>query len=69
LSQRFQIYLRLAREKRLKEPSDWSRCTPFDLNIIPVGAGAEIVVESFRKLLKRVHANLETVWRWQQFRE
>jgi radical SAM superfamily enzyme YgiQ (UPF0313 family) len=63
------LYTRLAKENRLKAPQDWSLCTLFDLNIIPRTASEEEVVESFRSLLKRVHCNPETSWRWQRFRE
>jgi radical SAM superfamily enzyme YgiQ (UPF0313 family) len=63
------LYARLEKEKRLKAPTNWSRCTLFDLNIIPATGSEEAVVNSFRTLLKRVHSNAETAWRWQQFRE
>jgi len=63
------LYARLQKEKRLKSPGDWSQCTLFDLNIIPRTGTEDEVVESFRNLLKRVHCNSETTWRWQHFRE
>ena len=63
------LYERLEKEKRLKLPVDWSQCTLFDLNIVPQSDSEEAVVESFRNLLKKVHGNTETAWRWQQFRQ
>lgn len=63
------LYSRLQKERRLKSPGDWGQCTLFDLNIVPRCSTEEDLVESFRKLLKQVHSNAETKWRWQRFRD
>lgn len=63
------LYSRLERENRLKSPGEWAQCTLFDLNILPRDGNEQELVESYRRLLKRVHCNAESAWRWRRFRE
>ncbi len=63
------LYSRLEKENRLKTKNDWDQCTLFDLNIIPALASEDHVVDEFRTLLKKVHSNDETSWRWHKFKQ
>ncbi len=62
------LYDRLAREGRLIEPTDWSRCTLFDLNFRPSGMSVEALTEGFRKLAVDLYEQEFTQWRRSQFR-
>ena len=62
------LYDRLAREGRLIEATDWSRCTLFDLNFRPSGMSVEALTEGFRKLAVDLYDQEFTQWRRSQFR-
>lgn len=61
------LYARLKENGRLKAADDYQNCTLFDLNIVPENTNEAELVDSYRALLKKLHANGEHAWRKQQF--
>ena len=62
------LYARLAREKRLIEPTNWKKCTLFDLNFIPSHMTPEELTEGFRRLAVDLYGEEFTRRRRGQFR-
>jgi radical SAM superfamily enzyme YgiQ (UPF0313 family) len=57
------LYARLARDGRLLEPTNWRKCTLFDVNYRPMGMTPEELAEGFKKLVVRLYSAELTAWR------
>lgn len=63
------LYARLEKEGRLIEPTNWKKCTLFDINFHPSGMTAEELVRGFRKLVVDIYSEKFTNWRRSAFRK
>jgi radical SAM superfamily enzyme YgiQ (UPF0313 family) len=50
------LYCRLAATGRLLEPTNWRKCTLFDVNFRPVHMSAERLEQKFRELIAEVYS-------------
>ena len=62
------LYARLSREGRLLEPTEWRKCTLFDVNYRPTGMSPEELSSGFRKLVVRLYSAELTDWRRNLFK-
>lgn len=61
------LYTRLAQNGRLRSPQGYKDCTLFDLNIVPQNMSEAEIVDAFRRLMQKVHANEEVARRRKTF--
>jgi radical SAM superfamily enzyme YgiQ (UPF0313 family) len=62
------LHKRMEAAGRLIAPEDFSKCTLFDLNIVPQNGSADEIVTSFRDLLGKVHSADQAVTRRTRFK-
>lgn len=62
------LYARLDREQRLLAPTDWRKCTLFDVNFRPTGMTVEELADGFKKLVVRLYGAELTDWRRSLFK-
>jgi len=62
------LYARLLREGRLLEPTDWRRCTLFDVNYRPTGMSPDELAAGFRTMVVPLYSAELTDWRRQRFK-
>jgi radical SAM superfamily enzyme YgiQ (UPF0313 family) len=62
------LYARLSREGRLLAPTDWRRCTLFDVNYRPTNMSADELAAGFKTLVVRLYSAELTDWRRSTFR-
>ena len=63
------LYNRLLKENRLLEPTNWRKCTLFDVNYVPTHMTVEELTTGFRNLVKRLYSEEFTKWRRASFRK
>ena len=63
------LYARLAREGRLLEPTNWKKCTLFDINFQPSDMSVSELRDGFRRLGLDLYSEEFTNWRRQAFKE
>lgn len=63
------LYTRLAREGRLIEPTNWKKCTLFDINYVPSHMTVDELRTGFRKLGVQLYSDEFTQWRRHAFKE
>jgi radical SAM superfamily enzyme YgiQ (UPF0313 family) len=63
------LYNRLLKENRLLEPTNWKKCTLFDVNYVPTHMTVEELTTGFRNLVKRLYSEEFTKWRRANFRK
>jgi len=63
------LYARLASEGRLLEPSNWGKCTLFDVNFRPAGMSVGELEDGFKKLVVELYSEEFTDWRRRNFRK
>jgi len=63
------LYNRLLKEDRLLEPTNWKKCTLFDVNYVPTNMTVEELTTGFRKLIERLYNKEFIKWRRAQFRK
>lgn len=63
------LYERLKTEHRLIEPTNWKRCTLFDLNFRPQGMTEQELREGFHNLAIRLYSDDFTQWRRNSFKK
>jgi radical SAM superfamily enzyme YgiQ (UPF0313 family) len=63
------LYERLDREGRLLEPTNWKKCTLFDINFVPTGMSVEELHNGFKKLAVDLYSEEFTDWRRHAFKE
>ncbi len=63
------LYKRLKRSGRLLEPTNWKKCTLFDLNIRPEGMTAEELRTGFHQLAVKLYSDTFTKRRRDTFRK
>jgi radical SAM superfamily enzyme YgiQ (UPF0313 family) len=63
------LYDRLATEDRLIEPTNWKKCTLFDLNFRPSHMATEELRSGFEKLGTRLYSDEFTDWRRSRFKQ
>lgn len=62
------LYERLKKANRLTEPTNWKKCTLFDLNFRPKGMTGPELVEGFRNLSVKLYSEEFTKWRRDNFK-
>ncbi len=62
------LYGRLARSGRLIEPTNWKKCTLFDVNYRPLGMAAEELRRGFHGLATKLYSDAFTQWRRDTFK-
>jgi len=62
------LYSRLARSGRLIEPTNWKKCTLFDVNYRPLGMAAEELRGGFHGLAMKLYSDAFTQWRRDTFK-
>ena len=63
------LYNRLKKSNRLIEPTDWRKCTLFDLNFRPQGMTEEELRKGFHGLAMKLYSDEFTKWRRETFRK
>jgi radical SAM superfamily enzyme YgiQ (UPF0313 family) len=63
------LYTRLAREGRLLEPTNWKKCTLFDINFQPSHMSVTELRDGFRRLGVDLYSEEFTNWRRRAFKE
>ena len=61
------LYKRLAETDRLIEPTNWKKCTLFDVNFRPSNMGVEEMRTNFHKLAVKLYSDSFTKWRRHAF--
>jgi radical SAM superfamily enzyme YgiQ (UPF0313 family) len=62
------LYARLKKSNRLVEPTNWKKCTLFDLNFRPLGMTEEDLREGFHGLAMKLYSDEFTNWRRDVFK-
>lgn len=62
------LYSRLARSDRLIEPTNWKKCTLFDVNFRPLGMAAQELRAGFHGLAVKLYSDAFTQWRRDTFK-
>ncbi|MBK9118221.1 MAG: B12-binding domain-containing radical SAM protein [Phycisphaerales bacterium] len=62
------LYARLEQEGRLLEPSNWKKCTLFDINYRPLRMSVEELDAGFKKLVVDLYSDEFTTWRRSNFK-
>ena len=63
------LYERLKKDNRLIEPTNWKKCTLFDLNFRPKGMTEDELREGFHQLVLKLYADEFTTWRRDTFKK
>ncbi|VGO18405.1 B12-binding domain-containing radical SAM protein [Pontiella sulfatireligans] len=63
------LYDRLKKANRLIEPSNWKKCTLFDLNFRPLGMSGKELREGFHALAMKLYSDSFTNWRRDTFKQ
>ncbi len=63
------LYERLKKANRLIEPTNWKKCTLFDVNFRPEGMTGEELRAGFHHLSKRLYSDTFTQWRRETFKQ
>ena len=63
------LYARLTKENRMLEPTNWRKCTLFDVNYLPTHMSPEQLTSGFRKLVVRLYSDEFTKYRRNNFRK
>jgi radical SAM superfamily enzyme YgiQ (UPF0313 family) len=63
------LYERLKKANRLIEPTNWKKCTLFDLNLRPLGMTENELREGFRNLGAKLYSEAFTKWRRNTFKQ
>ena len=63
------LYDRLMLSNRLIEPTNWKKCTLFDVNYYPTPMTAEELTGGFRTLVTRLYGEEFTKWRRDNFKK
>lgn len=63
------LYSRLQQENRLLEPTNWKKCTLFDINFQPQNMSVEQLHDGFKKLVVELYSDEFTKWRRHTFKE
>ncbi len=63
------LYERLKKANRLIEPTNWKKCTLFDLNFRPLEMTAQELREGFHALTRKLYSDTFTVWRHGIFKQ
>lgn len=63
------LYERLKQSGRLVEPTNWKKCTLFDLNFRPQGMTGEELRQGFHALAMKLYSDEFTKWRRDTFRK
>jgi len=63
------LYERLKKANRLIEPTNWKKCTLFDLNFRPEGMTEQELRAGFHRLSKRLYSDTFTQWRRDIFKQ
>jgi radical SAM superfamily enzyme YgiQ (UPF0313 family) len=63
------LYERLKQENRLREPTNWKKCTLFDLNFNPQGMSGPELRHGFRQLAVKLYSDEFTKWRRDTFKQ
>jgi len=63
------LYARLEREGRLLEPTNWKKCTLFDINFKPSHMSTEELHEGFKRLAVELYNDEFTSWRRDRFKQ
>ncbi len=63
------LYERLKKANRLIEPTNWKKCTLFDLNFRPQNMTADELREGFHGLTKKLYSDVFTQWRRDTFKQ
>ena len=63
------LYERLRKAHRLIEPTNWKKCTLFDLNFRPQGMTEEELRGGFRELAVKLYSDSFTQWRRDRFKQ
>ena len=61
------LYHRLDKQNRLLEPTNWKKCTLFDINFKPAGMSHEALHEGFKNLGVKLYSDEFTNWRRRNF--
>ena len=61
------FYHRMLKADRLIEPTNWAKCTLFDVNIVPMHMTPDELASGFRDLVVRLYSEEETTRRRTQF--
>ena len=62
------LYARLSREGRLLEPTDWRKCTLFDVNFRPTDMSPEDLAAGFKRMVVQLYSAELTDWRRSLFK-
>ena len=63
------LYDRLKKEGRLLEPTNWRKCTLFDVNYQPARMTVEQLTLGFRQLVTKLYSEEFTAWRRENFKK
>ncbi len=63
------LYDRLKKAGRLVEPTNWKKCTLFDLNFRPKGMTGEELRDGFHRLAMKLYSDEFTKWRRDTFKQ
>jgi len=63
------LYERLKKANRLIEPTNWKKCTLFDLNFRPLEMTGQELRSGFHALSKRLYSDTFTQWRRDTFKQ
>ncbi len=63
------LYDRLKKSNRLIEPTNWKKCTLFDLNFRPQNMAEQELCKGFRDLGKKLYSDEFTQWRRDTFKQ
>jgi len=63
------LYDRLAKAERLVEPTNWQKCTLFDVNFRPLGMTGEALRLGFHGLAMKLYSDTFTQWRRDTFKQ
>ncbi len=63
------LYERLKKANRLIEPTNWKKCTLFDLNFRPQNMTQDELREGFHRLTKKLYSDAFTQWRRDTFKQ
>ncbi len=63
------LYARLEKEGRLIEPTNWKKCTLFDINYRPATMSVEELDREFKKLVVELYSEEFTNWRRNRFKQ
>ena len=63
------LYDRLQTEGRLLEPTNWKKCTLFDVNYRPSHMTVDQLTDGFRQLVTRLYSEEFTAWRRDNFKK